>query len=459
MILNYLFRRFMAKKPLAVMTQALIEHVFTRKELNRLFDDNADQGYTRKLLFSTLIDLMSLLVLGPYKAVRTAFRAISHLIPVTLTAVYEKLAHLETQVAAALVRYSANRATALITGLQGQREPDLKGYRTQVLDGNHLAATEHRLKETRALWDAPLPGWTLNLLDPQLDLVTHVFPCEDGHAQERSLLDRVLEVIEAHDLVVADRNICTVGFLLGVKSRQACFVIRRHGSVTVEPLGAWSAEVATDKGWVSECVAAVLQDHQVALVVRYIRIRLKEPTQDGSPEVYLLSNVPTADATAEQLAHVYLKRRRVEDLFQELTDNLGCEVKTLCYPKAALLAYCVAVVAYNLLAVVRAALRAEHGEAAEELSGYYLALEMQVTEEGMLTALPAKEWRMFGKATTAEMVAFLRQVARKVDLSRYAKAPPRVKKKEPPKRTGRRNGHIATARILAQRKNKQSAAR
>ena len=31
----------------------------------------------------------------------------------------------------------------------------LAGYRVQVLDGNHLSATEHRLKELRSTWAAP----------------------------------------------------------------------------------------------------------------------------------------------------------------------------------------------------------------------------------------------------------------------------------------------------------------
>ena len=38
------------------------------------------------------------------------------------------------------------------------------------------------------------------VLDPLLKLATHVFPCEDGHAQERSLLDQVLPCVEKGDL-------------------------------------------------------------------------------------------------------------------------------------------------------------------------------------------------------------------------------------------------------------------
>ena len=59
----------------------------------------------------------------------------------------------------------------------------LPGYRVRILDGNHLAGTEHRIKELRTLGAGALPGHALVLLDPRLMLVTDVVLCEDGHAQ------------------------------------------------------------------------------------------------------------------------------------------------------------------------------------------------------------------------------------------------------------------------------------
>jgi hypothetical protein len=44
-----------------------------------------------------------------------------------------------------------------------------------------------------------------------------------------------------------------------------------------------------------------------------------------------------------------------------LTTQLRCEVDTLSYPPAALFALACAVVAFNVLAVLKAALRAAHG--------------------------------------------------------------------------------------------------
>ena len=47
---------------------------------------------------------------------------------------------------------------------------------------------------------------------------------------------------------------------------------------------------------------------------------------------------------------------------------------------------------YNVLAVVKAALRSVHGvEAVEAVSGYYLADQIAGTHRGMMIAIPADE--------------------------------------------------------------------
>jgi len=51
------------------------------------------------------------------------------------------------------------------------------------LDGNCLAASEHRLKPLRATTAGPLPGKSLVVFDPQRNIASDVFPCADGHAQ------------------------------------------------------------------------------------------------------------------------------------------------------------------------------------------------------------------------------------------------------------------------------------
>jgi hypothetical protein len=51
----------------------------------------------------------------------------------------------------------------------------IPGYRVKILDGNHLAATQKRLKQMRTRHGSPLPGTALVVLDPQYRLMTEVY--------------------------------------------------------------------------------------------------------------------------------------------------------------------------------------------------------------------------------------------------------------------------------------------
>src|SRR2546428_5518225 len=98
-------------------------------------------------------------------------------------------------------------------------------------NGNHTAASDNRLEALRHTWAAPLPGQILVVLDQQRMLAHEVVLCEDGHAQERSLLGQVLPYVEPNDLWIADRNFCTVHFLSGIAARGGGFVVRQHGQL------------------------------------------------------------------------------------------------------------------------------------------------------------------------------------------------------------------------------------
>ena len=69
-------------------------------------------------------------------------------------------------------------------------------------------------------------------------LITDVLLSEEGHAQERSMIPEVLQRVEADQLWIEDRNFCTLGLLFGLARRGAAFVVRQHGQVQGELLGA-----------------------------------------------------------------------------------------------------------------------------------------------------------------------------------------------------------------------------
>jgi IS4 transposase len=457
MILGPVFEQFIHRSPLSVMARATVEHALSASALDALFDRTAERGYQRQLLFSTTVDLMSLVVCGTHPHVQSAFQHLHERVPVTLKCVYEKLQNIETTVSAALVHHVAARCQPLITELGGACQPLLPGYQVRILDGNHLAATQKRLQVTRGHSAGPLPGQSLAILDPALMLVTDLLLCEDAHTQERALLDQVLPLVQPQDVWIADRNFCTVDFLEGIAQRDAFFVVRRHGNMTIVPQGEFGVEIPMETGWVSERRVWVHRDGQRVFSARLIRVRLKRPTEDGDLEVEILTNLAVTVATAVKVAFLYLKRWKIEGAFHELTVALCCEVDTLGYPKAALFGFCVAVTAYNVLAVVKAALRGLQGEkkVQEEVSGYYMALEWSVVYAGMMIALPAEEWERFGPMSAKEFARYLRDWAAKINLKKIKKAPPRKPTKQKTVRIQDASPHLSTARLLEEAKRKK----
>jgi IS4 transposase len=118
-------------------------------------------------------------------------------------------------------------------------------------------------------------------------------------------------------------------------------------------------------------------------IFRRLRLKLNEATRDGATIIHILTNVPR-QVSAKGVADLYRKRWTLETAFKHLEAYFHSEIHTLGYPKAALFGFCLALVAYNLLAVVLAALRSVHGEETvnEEVSLYYIANEITTTYHG-----------------------------------------------------------------------------
>lgn len=447
--------RFVEHSAVSVMFRATLENVVTAQLLDEIFTESAKRQRAGELLFSSIVHLLAMVATGSRKSVNDAYHARKEQFTVSITSVYNKLNGVETEVSRQMIRQTAMRMAEVVRRLGPRRTPLLRGYRTKIVDGNHLAATEHRIGELRTMGGGPLPGFALVVLEPDYMLVTDVFPCQDGHAQERSVLPQVLPTVQENDLWIADRNFCTTGFLFGIAARRAAFVIRQHAqSLRYELLGRCRK--------IGRCPTGMLYEQKVRLSdaggkpmsVRRITIQLKKTTRNGDMEIHLLTNLPAKAANARSVANLYLHRWTVEKAFQELDQAFNGEIKTLGYPGAALLSFCVALLTYNVISVVKSALAAAHGAAMkrETISGYYLAGELAAAYHGMMIAVPPAQWtRHFASLTPAELAGVLKALAAKVRPDRFRKNV-RGPKKPPPRRTyDKRHPHVSTARILAQR--------
>jgi len=456
-MLGECFEKFLARSPVSVMVRGILERVFDPEKLERVFTDNALLQYTRELTFAHCVELMSDVVFRIVPSVGAWYKAHQDEIPVTRQAVYDKLKHLELPTAAGLVAYAGRELGACLQQMPSPPSSLLPGYRVRVLDGNHVAGTEHHVKELRRYRAAALPGHALVFYDLQWGMVTDVIPCEDAYAQERTLLPEVVPLVAKQDCIVADRNFCTLGFVCGIARRGAFFVIRHHAANVVgQPQGPRRGVGHDAKGQAlyeqTLCVAE--PDTGATLVVRRLTVQLHTPTREGEPELHILTNVPVAEAPAALISALYAHRWTSETAFQHLTVDLACEVDTLGYPKAALFGFCVALVAYNVVALVKGALRAAHGAAyvEDQLSMYYLTLEVAQVATGMEIALGAEPWEIFRQMSLLEFATSLVAIAQRLDTKKYTKHTRGPKKPPPNKLSGKRQTHVSTARILASRR-------
>jgi hypothetical protein len=451
--LGPVFEQFINQSPVTVMARAAMEHALAAPALDALFERVAEKQYTRELLFSSCVQMMSLVVCNIQPAIHAAYQEMDDSVPVSVTSVYNKLNSLEPNVSAALVRHTSASFEPVIRAMGGQMPELLPGYRVKSLDGNHLAATERRLHVLRESYAGPLPGQCVVVLDPSLMQAIEVIPCEDGHAQERSLTDPIVSCVEPNDVWIGDRNFCTAPLLFGIAARQGFYVIRQHASTAPwQAVGKQKRRGRIDTGVVHEQDIVLVEEGREPQQARRVTVKLDRPTRDGDNEIHLVTNLPRKAATAKRIAELYRKRWSLEVLFNELTVILTCEVNTLGYPKAALFGFCVALTAYNVVSVVKAALRAEHGHDVIEktVSDYYIANEIRRTHDGMIIALPGPKWKRFRKLSAQELGTELRRMARGARLRAYKKHPRGVKKPVPRRVRFTNKKHVSTAKLLAQ---------
>jgi len=293
----------------------------------------------------------------------------------------------------------------------------------------------------------------LVVLDPDYKIAVDICPHEDAWANERALFSWLLGIIKASELWIADRNFCTAELLFGIVERGAAFLIRQHAGLrwnAITPL------VLTGVGMAEHCVSIPWKNGSV--IARRIVIRLAQPTKNGDYELAILTTIPEAVCTMAEIAERYRHRWKIEHLFHILTVTLRCEIKTFCYPKAALFAFAVALVASNIISTVRAAIRAVHGREQEEnLSTFHLTQDLNngygLFERTILDLIKDKS-----SMSDGVLVAFLLACAKHIRFAAYKKAPNRGHRTKQKRGTPNDPPHVSTAQLLAAAARQRSVA-
>jgi hypothetical protein len=478
MVLPEVFRAFVEESPVSVMFRGTLERVLDAERLDRLFAGAAERQCCGDLAFSTCAELLALVVTQSRPSVHAAYRAQREKIAVSVQSLYNKLAGIEPAVSEALVRETAQDLAAIVYELGAELAGPVPGFQVRIVDGNYLAGTQHRLKELRRLGDAALPGHTLAVLNPHRELIEGVVACEDGHANQKPLLPRVLDLVEGGQCWIADREFSTLDFLFGVQKRGAYFVIRQHAALKGELIGKRKSLGSSETGMVYEQTLRLSQGDE-SLVVRRITVELNQPTRNKDTELHLLTNLPS-NVEGQTIAHGYHGRWSIETAFAKLTTALRCELNTLGYPDAALFGFCLAVVMYNAVSTVMAAIRAAHPKLLQDskrqasanaarqkaarrpaekgrprLSFYYLADEITGVWRGMAIAIPASRWQAtFANKTPSQLAKLLLWLARKTHVDRFLTNPYRSQQRRKRRSITTTGGHVSTYRLLQTRKPK-----
>ncbi|GAB3461523.1 hypothetical protein GCM10027398_03410 [Azotobacter salinestris] len=131
--------RFEKQAPASAMAPLAVERAMPAAWVDDVFEVNRQRQYLRELLFSTVVELMSLASLGLRPSLHAAARRMNNL-PVTVTALYDKVGRTEPALLRALVRGSAERLAPVVLGLGSTS--CLPGWQLCIVDGNHLPSTE-----------------------------------------------------------------------------------------------------------------------------------------------------------------------------------------------------------------------------------------------------------------------------------------------------------------------------
>ena len=449
------FQNFVAEAPVATAAQMIMRRLIEPNAINQIFDENAELQYERTQMFSTITAVMASVILRQNPSVNAAHKKYAEQLGASSTALYNKLQRIEPQTSRALVQHSHESAVEIQKALGGVERHDVAGYQTRILDGNHLSKTEHRLKEMRSLTAGPLPGKGLAVLDPRFKTICDFVPIEDGHAQELSELDQIIETLRAKQLWVADRNFCTLKLMYSIATKSGCFVIRQHGKLHGEIRGKEKRVGKTETGVVYENKLLLPEYEGEQLTVRRVVIKLNEATRDGDMEMVILTNLPVDDANAVRVSELYRDRWKVETAFLHMTLHLNCEIDALCYPAASLFCFAVSAVSFNALSVLKSMFACQHGrEASESLSHYYLCDEIAGDSRGLLIALEDGRWEEVKEMPLDQYCAQLLAIAASIKIKRYRKSVRGPKKPSPKKKGNKKTTHVSTKRILEKRRGK-----
>jgi hypothetical protein len=118
MVMDAVVQRCVEQSPVTVMARLAMQRALKPDWINELFEQERGLQYTRQLLFSTTVELMSVVTVGLHPSLHAAAKACKDL-PVSLQALYDKINGISPSLVRALVQGSATRLNEVLASMLG----------------------------------------------------------------------------------------------------------------------------------------------------------------------------------------------------------------------------------------------------------------------------------------------------------------------------------------------------
>ena len=391
--------RFAAHSPATVMAVGLLKRALAPKNLDDLCQHAAEPQYTRDLLCSTVFESMTQLAGNTQADQHGASQTPIQELAASIVLMYHRLNGVDTRVAAGLVRQSVEILGPILVEMKRMAPTLLEGYRVRKLDSAFLGGTSEPTSQD-SLVDS-----SLAVFDPILKMVVDVISCKEGNAW-----NQVLPEPDYRDLWIADHNLCTPSFLTHLATHKACFLITHHPRISWKPTG-----LNIPRGDITE------QD----IILPGVDVENQAWRRISHAGINLLTNLPLSAANARHIIRLYQDPWTTYQPFREWSWRLHTEIKTLSSSSAGFFGSCMALLAGNILTVIRAALECElpPDDIGNGYSGLFLSREMGSAYNRMRIAIPPDQWEEFRLAEVPELTARLLQLSGGVDLSTHPHDP------------------------------------
>src|SRR5690348_12878777 len=115
MVLDAVLERFVEQRPVSVMARLAVQRAISPEWMDAVFEAHRERQYTRELLFSEVVEMMTLVAMGSRPSLHSAIKTSN--LSVSMTAVYDKVNRVEPSVVRAMVQQSAERLAPVLAAM------------------------------------------------------------------------------------------------------------------------------------------------------------------------------------------------------------------------------------------------------------------------------------------------------------------------------------------------------